>query len=134
MSRKKSIRQSLYDQENKIAYMEYLGMQDLLKCNIDIHHVSCRNNMFDKLREQKEQRLREAIISCGYLPEQVINDRVKQERFELRNICFEPAGIHQYILTDKRQMRSFILMQELPYIELGFTTFQNKEVPFNYHR
>lgn len=69
-----------YDQVNAVKYMEYTGMQALDKCNFDNPHVCCKQNVFDKLRSQKEQSLRDAIISCGYLPEQVIDDRVRQER------------------------------------------------------
>lgn len=136
MTNDKTFLKFYYDQVNAVKYMEYLGMQALDKSNIDIPYVSCGQNVFDKLRKEKEQSLRDAIISCGYLPEQVIDDRVRQERFELRNLYFEPAGIHQYVLTDKIRRKTFLLMEDVPStgIELGYTTFHNKELPYNYQR
>lgn len=136
MTNDKSLLKFYYDQVNAVKYMEYTGMQELLKCNIEISPIPYGQDAYDKIRKQKEQNLRDAIISCGYLPEQVINDRVRQERFELRNLYFEPAGIHQYVLTDKIRRKTFLLMEDVPStgIELGYTTFYNKELPYNYQR
>lgn len=136
MTNDKSFLRFNYDQVNAVKYMEYVGMQALDKFNIEILPISCGQNVFSKLRKQKEQNLRDAIISYGYLPEQVIDDRVRQERFELRNLYFEPAGIHQYILIDKIGRKTYLLMEDVPStgIELGYTTFHNKELPYNYHR
>lgn len=136
MTNDKSFLRFNYDQVNAVKYMEYVGTQALDKCNKEILPISCGQNVFSKLRKQKEQNLRDAIISYGYLPEQVIDDRVRQERFELRNLYLEPAGIHQYILIDKIGRKTYLLMEDVPStgIELGYTTFHNKELPYNYHR
>ncbi|NDW19424.1 hypothetical protein D0T53_10960 [Dysgonomonas sp. 216] len=116
--------------------MQQLGSKYLSMSKIDAP-IPCVQSAFDeKIRKLKEQKLRDAIISCGYLPEQVIDDRVRHERFELRNLYFEPAGIHQYILVDKLKQKQFLLMEDMPStgIELGYTTFHNKELPYNYYK
>lgn len=136
MTNNKSFIKFYYDQVNAIKYMEYLGMEALSKCNIETANIPCGQYVFEKLRKQKEQSIRDAILSCGYLPEQVIDDRVQQERFELRNLYFEPTGIHQYILTDKIRKKAFLLMEDVTSIgiELGYTTYHNKELPYNYQK
>lgn len=129
-------------------------MNHFVKCwgEMDEEKQSSIHSVWDEMRElqlkvareycrKKEEALTQAIVSCGYQYDEVLQYLKNKQRFEMtrRQEGYMFDGYAEYVLYDNYTQRAFILAAETSVQNgCGFTStiqsFQNKEVPFDYHR
>lgn len=96
---------------------------------------------------KKEEALTQAILSCGYQYDEVIQYVKQGARFYTRQLQFGTSfnGHTEYVLYDSYTQRAFILITESSTMNIedceskAFSQMQiiahnNRQVPYNYHR
>ena len=90
---------------------------------------------------KREELLKQAILSCGYQYDEVIQYAEQRVRFHIQKLQLGSLldGNLEYVLYDSYTQRAFILIAEVSAINNGNLTnqivaYRNKQVPYNYHR
>lgn len=98
-----------------------------------------------KCKEAQEEAITQAILSCGYQYDEVLQYLKNKQRFEITRLQFGDAfnGHTECVLYDSYMQKAFILTTESTSMNiedcngtstLNIEAHNNRQVPYNYHR
>lgn len=118
-------------------------LDDTKETGWDIGEIQAKH--IQKCKEIQEQALTQAILSCGYQYDEVLQYLKNRQRFEITRLQFGDmlSGHTECVLYDSYMQKAFILITESRTMNiedfdgtstLNIESHRNRQVPYNYHR